>query len=123
MIRSKAVKDTKKKVLRSAEDLVAEKAETAIVEDLTRTGVVWSGMLELEDPIAASEVAALLSAHELIRATRLVDSEDSWTAAAAYAALGAFSEPAGAEAEKIEVTEPKEPTQPIGFVASAKSHS
>ena len=52
MIRSKAVKDIKKKILRSAEELVAEKTEDRYVEDLTRTGVAWAGILDLTDPIS-----------------------------------------------------------------------
>lgn len=123
MIKAKATKDRKSKVLRDAEDLVGEKAEQAYLEDLVRTGVVWAGILELTDPISPSEVAALLCAHDLVRATRLVDSESHWISAAAYAALGSYAEPEIAEAEKTETIEPKESTPTIGFTASAKSQS
>ncbi|WJZ48565.1 hypothetical protein [Actinomycetia phage DSL-LC01] len=123
MIKAKATKDRKSKVLRDAEDLVVDKAEQAYLEDLVRTGVVWAGILELTDPISPSEVAALLCAHDLVRATRLVESESHWVSAAAYAALGAYAEPAEAEVEKIEKIEQNETPHTIGFVASAKSQS
>jgi hypothetical protein len=122
MIRSKAVKDTRKKILRAAEDLAHEKSEDAFLEDLARTGVVWAGMLELENPIAPSEVAALMCAHDLIRATRLVDSEDYWISAATYAALGAHAEPQKEEAKSQEKADEEQTKSAIGFVASPKSH-
>lgn len=87
------VKDPRKRVLRNAEDIVTQRMEERSTEELTRVGVVWSGILDLEDAIPPSEVAALLSAYDLVRATTLVDSEEYWTSAAAYAALGAYSEP------------------------------
>jgi hypothetical protein len=87
--------------------------EERSIEELTRVGVVWSGILDLEDAIAPSEVAALLSAYDLVRATTLVDSEEYWTSAAAYAALGAYSEPDAKDF--YDVGPAQKQKNPIGF--------
>lgn len=107
------VKDPRKRILRNAEDIVTQRMEERSNEELTRVGIVWSGILDLEDAIPPSEVAALLSAYDLVRATTLVDSEEYWTSAAAYAALGAYSEPKTATVYDIELEEAK--SNPIGF--------
>jgi hypothetical protein len=122
MIKAKTAADPRKKVLRSAEEVVEGKTEESYVDDLARTGVVWAGLLELTDAITPSEVAAMLCCHDLVRATRLVESEEYWVSAAAYTALGALAEPPRQEAEKVEKIEKPEQPQAIGFVASAKSH-
>ena len=105
----------KKTLLRNAEELLSEKVEQNYDADLARIGVVWSGILELEGPIAASEVAAMLSSVSLIRATTLVESEEHWTMAATYAALGHV-----VEADLSSLSDPHEPPteqaiNPIGF--------
>lgn len=122
MIRSKVVKDTKKKVLRSAEELVSGKTDGGYVEDLSRTGVVWAGILELTDPISPSEVAAMLCSHDLVRATRIVDSEDHWISAAAYAALGAAAEPGSLDSTREETITLPAVVNTVGFSAARQSH-
>jgi hypothetical protein len=107
------VKDARKRILRNAEDIVTQRMEERSTEELTRVGVVWSGILDLDDAIPPSEVAALLSAYDLVRATTLIDSEEYWTSAAAYAALGAYSEP---DVQIVYSAEEKEKEKnPIGF--------
>jgi hypothetical protein len=107
------VKDARKRILRNAEDIVTQRMEERSTEELTRVGVVWSGILDLEDAIPPSEVAALLSAYDLVRATTLVDSEEYWTSAAAYAALGAYSEPDAQVVYDMDLEQ--KPKNPIGF--------
>lgn len=94
-------RDVRRRVLREAEELVTQKIADNSVEELTRTGIVWGGILDLESGIPPTEVAAMLSAYDLVRATKYVDSEEYWTSAAAYAALGAYSEPSGDGEQKI----------------------
>lgn len=113
------VKDPRKRVLRNAEDIVTQRMEERSTEELSRVGVVWSGILDLDDAIPPSEVAALLSAYDLVRATTLVDSEEFWTSAAAYAALGAYSEPSQNSIYDAETEEEKE-KNPIGFGQNPK---
>ena len=115
-IARRKVKDTRKRVLRSAEELATQRIAENSVEELTRLGIVWCGILGLEDIIAPSEVAAMLSAYDLIRATNLVESEEYWTSAAAYAALGAYSEPYARETvSSIDIELDDENKPPIGF--------
>lgn len=115
-IARRKVKDTRKRVLRSAEELATQRIAENSVEELTRLGIVWCGILGLEDIIAPSEVAAMLSAYDLIRATNLVESEEYWTSAAAYAALGAYSEPYARETtSSIDVELDDQGKPPIGF--------
>lgn len=110
------VKDARKRILRNAEDIVTQRMEERSTEELTRVGVVWSGILDLEDAIPPSEVAALLSAYDLVRATTLVDSEEYWTSAAAYAALGAYSEPSSETVVAFyDVALEDKEKNPIGF--------
>ena len=93
MVRSRRpVKDARKRVLRHAEDLLTGKGSDHDMDNLTRIGVVWGGMLDLEDPLPPTTVAAMLSARDLVYATSTVDSEEHWIGAAAHAALGAYSE-------------------------------
>jgi hypothetical protein len=106
------VRDVRKRVLRTAEDIVTQRVEENSYEELSRVGIVWSGLLDLEDAIPASEVAALLAAYDLVRATTLVDSEEYWTSAAAYSALGAYSEPDHVVYDVEKETDDK---SPIGF--------
>lgn len=122
-IARRKVKDVRKRVLRSAEELATQRIAENSVEELTRLGIVWCGILGLEDIIAPSEVAAMLSAYDLIRATNLVESEEYWTSAAAYAALGAYSEPYAREATaSIDIEFEDKDKPPIGF-SSARSRS
>ena len=58
----------------------------------SRIGVVWGGILDLDDPVPPTTVAAMLSASELVMATSTYDSETHWIGAAAYAAAGAYNE-------------------------------
>jgi hypothetical protein len=109
------VKDARKRILRNAESIVTQRMEERSTEELTRVGVVWSGILDLDDVIPPSEVAALLSAYDLVRATTLVDSEEYWTSAAAYAALGAYSEPDSQAIYDVESEEEEKKKNPIGF--------
>lgn len=93
MVRSRrSVRDTRKRVLRDAEDLLTSKGSDHSMDNLIRIGVVWGGMLDLEDPLPPTTVAAMLSARDLVYATSTVDSEEHWIGAAAHAALGAYSE-------------------------------
>ena len=115
-IARRKVKDTRKRVLRSAEELATQRIAENSFEELTRLGIVWCGILGLEDIISPSEVAAMLSAYDLIRATNLVESEEYWTSAAAYAALGAYSEPYAREANSsVDVDLDDKDKSPIGF--------
>lgn len=81
------------KILRNADEIVAAKLDDEIYDELSRLGVIWSGILDLDSPILPADVAAMLSSHELLKATRLVDSEPHWTAAASFSAIGSFCEP------------------------------
>jgi hypothetical protein len=109
----------KKTLLRNAEDLLLEKVEQNYDVDLTRIGIVWSGILELDTPIPASEVAAMLSSVSLIRATTLVESEEHWTTAAAYAALGHAAEVDLSPAEDDSDVPDEKAINPIGFSPKA----
>ena len=113
---SKKVKDLKKHVLRNAEDIVSDKVSDNTVEEMTKIGIVWSGILHLDSAIQPAEVAAMIAASELVKATHYVDSEAHWTNAAAYSALGAYSEPelVGAE-DAVSNVEDEENITPIGF--------
>jgi hypothetical protein len=110
----------KKTVLKNAEALLSEKIEQGYDTDLTRIGVSWSGILDLEGPIAASEVAAMLASASLIRATTLVDSEEHWTNAAAFSALGHAVELDVRPPLDIENTDDDKMSNPIGFVPQSE---
>jgi hypothetical protein len=84
-------KDPRQRILRKAEDLVS-KPEVEQSDDITRIGIVWAGILDLDNVLPPTTVAAMLAASELVMATSTVDSEEHWVGAAAYAALGAYNE-------------------------------
>lgn len=105
----------KKTLLKNAEALLSENIEQGYGTDLARIGVSWSGILDLEGPIAASEVAAMLAIVSLTRATSLIASEEHWTSAAAFSALGNVVEPELEELIDIEKSEDSLAPNPIGF--------
>ena len=84
-------KDPRQRILRKAEDLVS-KPEVEQSDDITRIGIVWAGILDLDNVLPPTTVAAMLAASELVMATSNTDSEEHWVGAAAYAALGAYNE-------------------------------
>lgn len=84
-------KDPRKRILRKAEDLITQ-PEVEQSDDITRIGIVWAGILDLDDVLPPTTVAAMLAASELVMATSNTDSEEHWINAAAYSALGAFNE-------------------------------
>lgn len=109
-------KDARKRILRAAEEIVTDKIADNSIEELTKIGIVWCGILDLDSSIPPSEVAAMLAAADLIRATHYVDSEQYWTSAAAYSALGAFSEPTASDEVRLFNGEDEdEKSAPIGF--------
>jgi hypothetical protein len=113
-----------KGVLQAADDIATNKLEENYAIDLARVGVMWSGILELNGPIPASEVAAMLSCLDLVRATTLIDSEKHWVNAAAHAALAAYSEindDANSGAENEDSKLDTDPKNPIGFVSSGET--
>ena len=103
-------KDARKRILREAEELVLQ-PEVEQSDEITRIGIVWAGMLDLDDVIPPTTVAAMLSASELVQATSTSDSEPHWIGAAAYAAMGAFSEIDDSDESDGKITA----SQPIGF--------
>jgi hypothetical protein len=108
------LKDARKRVLREAESMATD----PVVEqsdEITRIGIVWAGLLDLDDVIPPTTVAAMLSASELVQATSSTEAEPHWVGAAAYAALGAFSETDELSAES---KEPETQAQTIGFTPS-----
>jgi hypothetical protein len=116
MLKNKpAGKDTRKKIVKAADSAAAQRLSENGVGELARLGAVWSGILDLEDPIPASEVAAMLSAHALIRGTMLIDSDPHWTDAAAYAVLAACSEPRAELFDQDMLGEEEKKTFPLGF--------
>lgn len=82
-------------------------------DEITRIGVVWAGILDLDDVLPPTTVAAMLAASELVQATSTPDAEEHWIGAAAYAAMGAFSETDELDPREGKIT----PSQPIGFAA------
>lgn len=112
MIKNKRyLKDARKRVLREAESMVTS-PEVEQSDEITRIGIVWAGILDLDDVLPPTTVAAMLAASELVQATSTPDAEEHWVGAAAYAALGAFS-----EVDEPEIHEGKPASQPIGFAA------
>ena len=83
--------DPRKRVLREAEEIVT-KPEVEQSDEITRIGIVWAGLLDLDDVLPPTTVAAMLAASELVHATSTEDAEHHWIGAAAYAAMGAYSE-------------------------------
>jgi len=106
-----------KGVLQAADDIAMSKIEENYTVDLARVGVMWSGILELNGPIPPSEVAAMLSCLDLVRATTLIDSEKHWVGAAAHAAIAAYSDAQDVPDLGSEQDPEKEPHKenPIGF--------
>lgn len=105
------------KVLGMAQTSTDRLIEDDIVDELTRTGVVWSGLLGLENAIHPSDVAAMISSYELVKATRFVDSEAHWAEVASFAAVGSFCDTEeGREEESRAFDNDEEHRQfPIGF--------
>jgi hypothetical protein len=107
-----------KGVLQAADDIATSKLEENYAVDLARVGIMWSGILELNGPIPPSEVAAMLSCLDLVRATTLIDSEQHWAGAAAHAAIAAYSdanEEHGSEQEPANDEKQGSESNPIGF--------
>ena len=100
-------------VLESAKKLAANRVEDRTTGELYQLGVIWTGLLDLDQPIPASEVAAMLAAHSLLLGTRLIDSEEHWAAAASFSAIAALCETSESSDEIYDVT--KEEETPIGF--------
>ncbi len=111
MIKNKRyLKDARKRILREAEAVVTS-PEVEQSDEITRIGIVWAGILDLDDVLPPTTVAAMLAASELVQATSTPDSEQHWVGAAAYAAMGAFSETDDLDVQEGKIT----PSQPIGF--------
>ena len=92
MIRNRRTpKDPRKKVLRMAEDKVTDK-DYEQSDEITRIGIVWAGILDLDDVLPPTTVAAMMAAAELVQATSTVNAEEHWIGAAAYSAMGAYCE-------------------------------
>ena len=87
-------------------------------DEITRIGVVWAGILDLDDVIPPTTVAAMLASSELVQATSTSDSEQHWVGAAAYAAMGAFSEIDESEVSDGKIT----PSHPVGFAMPKPPH-
>lgn len=99
--------------------------ESEIESDLQRVGIVWAGILGIDKPISASTVSALMSSYDLVLATALVESENHWARAAAFAVMGSKAEPEKQE-EKVEIEGKTEKTaiEPtIGFRPSFESYN
>lgn len=121
--RIKSSKTAKNQVLIDAQEAIFELVEDNQHIDLSRVGMVWAGILDLEGPIPMSEVAAMLSAYDLVRATTMVDSRPHWVKAVAFAALGDAADVANGTnlSDKLEaIIEDKSPTV-IGFAPSHKN--
>jgi hypothetical protein len=86
------IKDARKRILRQAEDKVT-KQDYEQSDEITRIGIVWAGLLDLDDVLPSTTVAAMMAAANLVRATSTTDAEEYWIDAAAYSAMGAYSEP------------------------------
>ncbi len=65
---------------------------------------MWAGILDLDDVLPATTVAAMMSAAELVQATSSTDAEQHWIGAAAYAAMGAYSEPEEEDSDRGKLT-------------------
>lgn len=105
------IKDPRKRVLRKAEDIITEE-EYEQSDEITRIGIVWAGLLDLDDVLPPTTVAAMMAAAELVQATSTMNAEEHWIGAAAYAAMGAYSESPEEEPDGGKLTTPG-PT--IGF--------
>lgn len=125
MVKSRqTLKDIRKnKVLEAAQQIVTAQMADKQHTDLSRVGMAWAGILDLENAIPPSEVAAMLSAYDLVRATTLVDAHQHWVSAAAYAALADVTEPQSQELVNVddERSRISEPAAVVGFVASCRN--
>lgn len=111
------IRTQSKGVLQAADDIAMSKLEENYAVDLARVGIMWSGILELSGPIPPSEVAAMLSCLDLVRATTLIDAEQHWVGAAAHAAIAAYSDTQDdqhREEDAADQVEEKD-QNPIGF--------
>ena len=97
---------------------MATNPEVEQSDEITRIGVVWAGILDLDDVIPPTTVAAMLASSELVQATSTSDSEQHWVGAAAYAAMGAFSEIDESEVSDGKIT----PSHPVGFAMPKPPH-
>ena len=66
----------------------------------------------MDDVLPSTTVAAMLAASELVHATSMVNAEEHWIGAAAYSAMGAYSESEDDESEDGKLTVS---TLPVGF--------
>ena len=87
MIRNRRpIKDARKRILRQAEDKVT-KQDYEQSDEITRIGIVWAGLLDLDDVLPSTTVAAMMAAANLVRATSTTDAEEYWIDAAALEKL------------------------------------
>ena len=105
------------RALRNAEKLAQERVDDDCFDELYRVGVLWAGILNSDHAIPATEVAAMLAAYELVRASRLVDAEPHWTNVAQFAAIGAFLENIAASTEEASATHSSVSDSSVGFTA------
>lgn len=106
------------RALRAAEILAQEQVDDDCFDELYRVGILWAGILNTDHQISPTEVAAMLAAYELIRASRLVDAEQHWTNVAQYAAIGCFLESSAATSKNTEVDSTVIDESTIGFRAN-----
>ena len=121
--RIKSSKTAKNQVLIDAQEAIYELIEDNQHIDLSRIGMVWAGILDLEGPIPTSEVAAMLSAYDLVRATTMVDSRPHWVNVVAFAALADAADTAmeTGVSEKLEAMSEDKTPMIIGFAPSYKN--
>jgi hypothetical protein len=105
------------RALRNAEKLAQERVDDDCLNELHRVGVLWAGILNSDHVIPPTEVAAMLAAYELIRASRLVDAEPHWTNVAQFAAIGAFLESVEVSVEEDGPVDGFSGNSNIGFTA------
>lgn len=92
------------------------------VEDLSKIAAIWSLMLDLEEPMLPSLVAAMTSVADIIRATTLVDSKEHWQNAAVSAIIAIQADAAAFLRDdtpthaQIETVDPA--AKVVGFAAS-----
>lgn len=123
ILKSRGFAKKESTLLENAEEIVSVQLDENYDRDLVRVGLMWSGLLGLDQAIPASEVAAMLSCVELIRATTLVDSTGHWTNAAAYVALAYETEPSIEEPSESYSGRSTVEKNPIGFAGSDKSEA
>lgn len=123
--RVKQEKLGKNQVLVDAQEAVFEYIECNKHVDLSRTGMAWAGILDLEKPVSPSEVAAMLSTYDIIRATTMVDSHSHWVTAVAFAVLADAADASEklSSSKDTEVPGDDKPLNVIGFTASNKNDS